>query len=91
MVGVSIKASAGISNSDADPAVDGDSEAHSLDSGVHCRLDKNLGLRSRGESEELMVESMTVPLEKSISVNGVVKALVGGLTDDLEEFVVYGN
>ena len=99
MVGVSIKASAGISNSDADPAVDGDSEANSLDSGVHSRDKRSMlwgdfsqsrlrsGLRDRGlegfDVELLVGVAVAVPLVDDIA-GRVVRALVV-LVNDLEE------
>ena len=106
MVGVGIKASAGVSNSNADPAVDGDGEANSLDSRVHCRLDKNLRLRNDFSESRLRsglrdrgLEGFNVELLVGVSVavplvddvsGRVVSALVV-LVDDLEEVSFDGD
>ena len=97
MVGVSIKASAGVSNSNADPAVDGDGETNSLDSRgddfSESRLRSGLRHRDRGlegfNVELLVGVSVAVPLVDDVA-GRVVSALVV-LVDDLEEVSFDGD
>jgi len=86
VLSVSIEASSGISDSDADPAVDGDGEANSLDR----RVDGDGGRSLEGLNIELLVGvAVAVPLVDDVS-GRVVGALVV-LVHDLEEFSFDGD
>ena len=107
MLSVGIEASAGVSNSDADPAVDGDGEANSLYSGVDGRLkdfsESRLGSRLRGGDgsgdggrslEGLNIEllvGVAVAVPLVDDVSGRVVGALVVLVHDLEEFSFDGD